>query len=156
MLGLGLTQAPFVAGGVVVAWFLGLGLRGRLSQRLRGARPMLFRAVQIALALLTLAAAFALIHAIANGLLGTPDMRIAGNGSTGNLLRWYVDRSPASLPMPFTFSLSIWWYRGVMLGWSMWLALALVEWGRWGFASWSAGGMFRPDPVPGMETAASD
>ena len=155
LLGLGLTQAPLAAGAIVVAWFLALGLRGQFAERLRGVRPLLFRAIQIALALLTLAAGFALIHAIANGLLGTPDMRIAGNGSTGNLLRWYVDRTTSSLPRTYAFSLSIWWYRGVMLAWSMWLALALVEWARWGFARWSAGGMFRPDPASGTGAAAS-
>lgn len=149
LLGLGLTQAPLAAGALVVAWFLGLGLRGQFAERLRSMRLLIFRPIQLALALLTVAAAFALIHAIANGLLGTPDMRIAGNGSTGSLLRWYVDRSSAALPRPSVFSLSIWWYRGVMLAWSMWLAFALVEWARWGFARWSAGGLFRPDPGSG-------
>ena len=42
-------------------------------------------------------------------------------------------------------SLSLWFYRGVMLAWSMWLALALVEWARWGFGQWSRGGVFTPD-----------
>ena len=72
-------------------------------------------------------------------------MRIAGNDSTSDLLRWYVDRSPAALPKPSMLSLSIWWYRAAMLAWSMWLALALVEWARWGFAQWSEGGMFSPE-----------
>jgi hypothetical protein len=145
LLGLGLTQAPVVSGALVALWFLVLALRGRFAAPLRGGKPFVFRAVQIGLGLLTLAAAAALIHAIGNGLLGTPEMRIAGNGSTSGLLRWYVDRSPAELPEPWILSLSIWWYRAAMLAWSMWLALALVEWSRWGFAQWSAGGMFGPE-----------
>ena len=32
-----------------------------------------------------------------------------------------------------------------MLAWSMWLALALVDWARWAFAQWSEGGMFSPE-----------
>lgn len=146
LLGLGMTQAPIVAGTVVVVWFLALGLRGRFAERLRGVRPMLFRLLQIALGGLTFAAAVALLDAIATGLLGTPNMRVAGNDSSANLLRWYVDRSASALPTPGMFSLSLWWYRGVMLAWSMWLALALVEWARWGFGQWSRGGVFTPDP----------
>jgi len=146
LLGLGMTQAPIVAGSVVVVWFLALGLRGRFAERLRNMRPILFRLLQVALGGLTVAAAFALLDAIATGLLGTPDMRVAGNGSSANLLRWYVDRSAEALPRPGMFSLSLWWYRGVMLAWSMWLALALVEWARWGFGQWSRGGVFTPDP----------
>ena len=49
-------------------------------------------------------------------------------------------------------SLSLWWYRAAMLAWSMWLALALVEWSSWGFRQWSEGGMFsrevRPESNP--------
>jgi hypothetical protein len=82
-------------------------------------------------------------------------MRIAGNGSSSGLLRWYVDRSAAGLPMPWMLSLSIWWYRAAMLAWSMWLALALVEWSRWGFARWSEGGLFSPDSRAGGGASAA-
>jgi hypothetical protein len=155
LLGLGLTQASIVSGAIVVAWFLGLALRGRFADRVAGLPRIAFRAVQIALGLLTVAAAAALIHAIGNGLLGTPSMRIAGNGSSSGLLRWYVDRSAAGLPMPWMLSLSIWWYRAAMLAWSMWLALALVEWSRWGFARWSEGGLFSPDSRAGGGASAA-
>ena len=146
LLGLGLTQAPVVSGAIVVVWFLALALRGRFAERIAGLHPVLFRGIQIALGLLTVAAAAALVHAIGNGLLGTPAMQIAGNGSSSGWLRWYVDRSDALLPTPWLLWLSIGWYRAVMLAWSMWLALALVDWARWGFARWSAGGMFGPEP----------
>lgn len=149
LLGLGLTQAPVASGAIVVVWFLAIALRGRFAERLVGLHPVAFRGIQIGLGLLTVAAAAALIHAIGNGLLGTPAMRIAGNGSSSGLLRWYVDRSAVALPTPWIFSLSIGWYRAAMLGWSMWLALALVEWSRWGFARWSEAGMFSPDPRRG-------
>jgi hypothetical protein len=147
LLGLGMTQAPFAASVPVVACLLLLGWRGRAELRLRGLRPLAFGALQVALLLVTLVAAGALVFAIQQGLLGAPEMRIAGNGSTSYALRWYLDRSGALLPQPWVVSLSIWWYRAAMLAWSMWLALALVGWARWGFAQWSAGGTFRADPV---------
>ncbi len=146
LLGVGLTQAPYAASVPVVACLLLLGLRGREAERVATLRPWLFRLLQLALVALTLTAAAALVYAIQHGLLGAPEMRIAGNGSDSFALRWYVDRSAAQLPVPWVVSLSTWWYRAAMLAWSLWLALALVGWARWAFVQWSAGGMFRPDP----------
>jgi hypothetical protein len=148
LLGVGLTQAPVAASVPVVACLLLLGLRGRAAERVATLRVWQFRLLQLALAGITLVAAGALVYAIQNGLLGTPEMRIAGNGSDSFTLRWYVDRAAAQPPVPWVVSLSIWWYRAAMLAWSLWLALALVGWARWGFAQWSAGGTFRPEPQP--------
>jgi len=78
--------------------------------------------------------------AIQMGLLGTPEMQIAGNGSDASVLRWYQDRSSPLLPRPWVFSVSLWAYRGAMLAWSLWVAQALLGWLRWGFRQWSAGG----------------
>jgi hypothetical protein len=144
----GLTQAPLVASVPVVACVLLLGLRGRAAERVASLRLWRFRLLQVGLVLLMLAAAGALVFAIQNGLLGTPEMRIAGNGSNSFALRWYLDRSAARLPIPWVASLSIWWYRAAMLAWSLWLALALVAFSPWAFAQWSARGMFRPEPPP--------
>jgi hypothetical protein len=100
--------------------------------------------MQLLLAALTLAALAALVYAIQVGLLGAPQMQIAGNGSSAEVLRWYQDRSAAELPRPWVFSLSVWFYRLAMLAWSLWLAQSLLRWLRWGFAQWSAGGIWRP------------
>jgi hypothetical protein len=148
LLGVGLTQAPFAASVPVLACLFALGVRGRAAERVRALRPWTFRLLQLALVLLALAAAGALAYAIQNGLLGSPEMRIEGNGSDSSTLRWYVDRAGQPLPEPWVVSLSIWWYRAAMLAWSMWLALALVSWARWAFAQWSAGGMFRAEARP--------
>ena len=48
--------------------------------------------VQVGLVVLTLVALGSLVAAIPNGLLGTPDMRIAGAGSASHLLTWFHDR----------------------------------------------------------------
>ena len=93
LLGLGLTQAPFEASVPVVACLLLLGWRGRMAERVRALRPLVFGALQVALLFVTLVAAGALVFAIQQGLLGTPEMRIAGNGSSSHALRWYLDRS---------------------------------------------------------------
>jgi hypothetical protein len=140
LLGVGLTQAPLPAAALVVIWLLALGWRGRLAESERTRSPLAFDAFQVLLAGLTLAALVALVFAIQLGLLGTPAMQIAGNGSDYDTLRWYQDRAAAALPQPWLFSLSLWFYRLAMLAWSLWVAQALVGWLRWGFRQWSAGG----------------
>jgi hypothetical protein len=143
-LGLGMTQAPLWAGGCVVLWLLALGWRKRVADRLAGARPLAFDALQLALVGLTLAAFVSLLWAIEVGLLGSPEMRIAGNGSSASSLRWYQDRFADALPTPWLFSVSIWFYRGVMLVWSFWMALSLVRWLRWGWQCFTTGAGWLP------------
>ena len=87
--------------------------------------------------LLTLVALGSLLSAIPNGLLGSPDMRVAGAGSHGGLLEWFHDRVDAALPRPVVISVSIWFYKAAMLAWALWLSFALVRWVRW---AWHAGG----------------
>ena len=111
-----------------------------MSEAERTRSPVGFDLLQIALALLTLTALGALFFAIQTGLLGSPDMKIAGNGSSSGLLRWYQDRAGNALPRPWLLSLSLWFYRGVMLVWALWVAQALVGWLRWGWQQWSQGG----------------
>jgi hypothetical protein len=144
LLGVGLTQAPLAAAALVAGWLLALGWRGRSAERVASTPAASFDLVQASLAILTLAALAALVFAIQVGLLGTPQMQIAGNGSNAEVLRWYQDRAGAILPRPWVFSLSVWFYRFAMLAWSLWLAQSLLRWLRWGFAQWSAGGIWRP------------
>jgi hypothetical protein len=139
-LGLGMTQAPLPAAALVVAWLLALGWRGRLGEADRTRSALAFDALQVVLAVLSVAALVALFHAIRVGLLGSPVMQIAGNDSTSELLRWYQDRAEAVLPRVSVFSLSLWLYRAVMLAWSLWVAQALVGWLRWGWQQWTHGG----------------
>src|SRR5262245_15765663 len=144
LLGLGLTQAPLPAAALLPVWLLALGWRGRLAERERTGSPVAFDLLQIVLAVLTVAALVALVLAIQMGLLGTPVMKIAGNGSEEAVLRWYQDRATPLLPEPWLLSLSLWFYRFAMLAWSLWVAQALVGWLRWGWRQWSAGGHWLP------------
>ena len=132
-----------------MVWLLALGWRGRLGEASRSRSPTAFDLLQIALVLLTLAALGALFFAIQMGLLGSPEMQIAGNGSESGILRWYQDRAAAVLPQPWLLSLSLWFYRAAMLAWSLWVAQALVGWLRWGWRQWTNGGYWlRHAPRP--------
>ncbi|HSO19971.1 MAG TPA: hypothetical protein VLT88_10955, partial [Desulfosarcina sp.] len=140
LLALGLTQVPAVVAMVVVGWLLALGYRCRRAPR----RSWAFDGVQLLLIILTLAALAGLYLAIQRGLLGIPDMQIAGNESTRSQLNWTQDRIAGTMPEPWVVSLPQWIYHLLMLAWSLWLAFNLVAWLRWGWRCFSSQGLWRP------------
>jgi hypothetical protein len=141
LLFVGLTQVPVWVALVVVGWLLALGWRRQNAAR---ASDAAFDALQLLLAGWTVLALLGLFFAIRQGLLGTPDMQIAGNGSDGGLLRWYRDRSGVTLPTAWAFSVPLLFYRLAMLAWALWLAGALLRWLRWGWQCFSQDGLWRP------------
>ncbi len=141
LLGLGLTQVPIWAAAVVAGWLLALGWRKQSGAAVPG---RWFDLLQIALAGGTALALVCLFFSIQKGLLGLPEMQIAGNGSTAQLLRWYQDRVDTLLPQPWVFSVPLLVYRLAMLAWALWLAQALVRWLRWGWSCFSADELWRP------------
>ena len=140
LLGLGLTQASLLAILPVAAWLLALGLRMNNGKKLSDTA---FNFVQIILPALTFLAIIVLFYGIQNGLLGYPDMKIAGNGSYDHLLKWYQDISENILPQPVVFSLPMAVYRVLILAWALWIAFAFIKWLRWGWECYSADGLWR-------------
>ena len=141
VLGLGLTQVPAPVAVLVVGWLLALGFRCR--SRVPD-RPWVFNLTQLALVALTVAALAGLYVAVERGLLGVPDMQIAGNHSTQAQLNWYQDRIEGNLPTPWVLSLPQWTYHLLMLVWSLWLAFSLVAWLRWGWECFTRQQLWKP------------
>ena len=147
LLGLGFSAFAWGAYALVVAWLILLGLRARWTppERARGFNP-----AQLGLALLTVLALLVLVAAVPKGLLGVPDMHVAGNGSDAWQLRWFADQGTGVLPAGGVLSVSLWWYKLAMLAWALWLAFALIGWLQWAFGAWTHGGYWRQrDPKPG-------
>ncbi len=142
LLGIGLSQIPIWMALVVVGWFLALGGRRQFSVDTMTKRA--FNLMQIGLGLWTIVTMAFLVTAIERGLLGTPDMQIVGNGSSTYFLRWYQDQAEPILPHGWVLSVPLWVYRFLMLGWSLWLAVAILKWIRWAWECFSAGGYWRP------------
>jgi len=140
LLGIGFSTFSWIALAVVVAWLFALDWRARGPAP---ASPVTFDLAQIALAVLTLVALFCLAAAIPQGLLGTPDMHVAGHGSTPQSLRWFADRSADALPEARAISVPLWVYKVAMLAWALWLANAVIGWLRYGFGAWSKDGYWR-------------
>ncbi len=140
LLGLGLTQVPAVVALLVVGWLLGMGTRCRKAPE----NALAFNGTQLLLAILTVAALAGLYTAIERGLLGIPDMQIAGNQSTRFQLNWTQDRIDGIMPTPWVISLPQWIYHLLMLAWSLWLAFSLVSWLRWAWGCFSSGHLWKP------------
>ncbi len=136
---IGLSQLHIAAALTVVGWLFALGWRaGHAPERQRW-----FNVGQIGLAGLTLLALLLVAVAVEQGLLGSPDMQIAGNQSTAYQLNWYQDRNRSQLATATVFSLPLMAYRLAMLGWSLWMAAALLNWLRWGWDCYSRDGVWR-------------
>lgn len=141
---LGLTQTDLFTNLIVAGWLLALGWRARPAMAQAGA--LLFNLRQLVLGLWTLLSLSCLFGGIRTGLLGSPDMRVQGNGSSAYYLQWYQDIAAAVLPQPGVWSLPLYCYRAVMLVWALWLAFALVRWLQWGWKCFSAGGYWKRVP----------
>lgn len=141
LLSLGFTQVPLAASIVVVGWLFLLVWRGHDSFRRIG--PVPHNLLQVVIAGATAAALMVFLWIVGAGLLGDPRMFILGNGSTATSLQWFADRTSGDLPRPAYFSISIWWYRLLMLLWALWLAASLVRWLWWGWTQFSRDAIFR-------------
>ena len=150
LLGIGFAAFSWVALLLVVAWLFALDWRARAQLR----QPAWFNLVQLGLGTLTLIALLCLLAAVRQGLLGQPDMAVAGNGSSQHALRWFADRSAGALPIASAWSLPLWVHKLAMLAWALWLASALVGWLRRGFAAWGEGGYWRSVGKPRVDVPA--
>ncbi len=138
LLSIGLTQVHLIAGGILVGWLFLLLWRGTPSFLLL--KPWIRNSVQVLLLILTLVALGILFTAIGSGLIGAPQMYIAGNPSYSEAFQWFTDRAETALPQPTIYSASIWWYRGAMLLWALWIASAILRWLKWGWEQFGNGG----------------
>lgn len=140
LLMIGLSQVPIAGAFAIAGWLFALALRPRIPGDWPAWR---FNLAQVLLALWTVIALSTLFGAVAQGLLGTPDMQVSGNFSNAHDLHWYQDRYDDALPTAWVLSVSIWFYRGLMLLWALWLANSLLNWLRWGWMQYSSGGLWR-------------
>ena len=145
LLAIGLTQVHVVAALLVVTWLFVLSRRS--SKRLSEFQPWVFNLMQVGIVMLTAIALGILVVVVGEGLLGHPDMYIGGNQSTRTHLHWYQPRIDTSLPVARVISISVYFFRLLMLFWALWLASALLRWLQWGWKQFSEGGLWKSEPV---------
>ena len=146
LLVLGFSTFSWAALALIACWLIALEWRQRAQ--LSAWKTWQFNGIQIALALLSLTVLICLLTAIPAGLLGTPDMGIAGNGSHSHQLNWFADQSANQLPSVTLVTLPMWVYRTAMLAWALWLAWSVVGWLRRGLSAWMQGGYWRKISLP--------
>jgi hypothetical protein len=144
LLAIGLTQVHIAAAIVVVAWLFLLAWRGN-----EGSKPLhyfLFNLRQLLIVFATIISLCILIVVVGSGLLGNPEMYIIGNGSYRNQLKWFQPQIDGELPQLTVISISVWYYRLLMLLWALWLASALLRWLVTGWQHFTQGGAWRRRP----------
>lgn len=157
ILSLGVCTQNFFTFIAVAVWLIVLQQRGQLSHISSTCK---FKFLQVGLFLLSIIALSLLITTIPEGLLGSPDMRVAGNSSSDGFLRWYQDHSDAAFPTAWVISLPLWCYKVAILLWSLWLASSLIKWIRWAWQQLSIHGLWHADihiiDAPVVETVTAD
>ena len=151
LLSIGLTQVHFIPALIVVAWLFLIAWRGKPKDEDVGV--LIFNSAQLAIVALTVVSMIVLIVVVSKGLLGSPDMFIMGNGSTQTYLQWFEGRIDRSLPSVSVISVSVWYFRLLMLLWALWLATSLLRWFTWGWQQFSDGGFWKSKPILAVEVA---
>ena len=152
LLGLGLSTYSWPVLGALAAWLLICGARERWRPELP---QRLFNAMQVLIAVLTLLALGAVLATLPVGLLGTPDMHVVGNGSQGNVLNWFADRSEGVLPVGSAWTVPLWIYKALILAWALWFSFALLRWLSWVWRCFSAQGLWRKGGTVAEPAAAA-
>lgn len=144
LLSLGLTQISVFASLLVIAWLF--IVHWPKTAPWKEWNALFYNITQVGLIIFTVIILSIFIRIASEGLLGDPEMYVAGNGSSSTYLQWFSARSPGELPLPGYWSISIWWFRLAMLLWALWLAYSLVGWLRNGWKNSAKRGHFRSLP----------
>lgn len=135
ILGFGLSASGPWGLAVVAVCIFALRMRGNMNTESISWQK--FNFLQVGLFLLMFVTISTLISVIEQGLLGSPDMQIAGNGSNSYQLNWFSDRIASIIPSATFISVPLYIFRLLMLVWSIWLAFAVVKWAQWSWAQYS-------------------
>ena len=139
LLAIGLSSTNLAAIIPVVAWFALIAWRSRWTEEdIRHAKAYWYNSIQCVIGLLTVIVLLLFIDIVPAGLLGRPDMQVIGNGSTYHDLHWFTDKITESIPTINVISLPLWAYQIIMLLWSLWLAFAVIRWGKWAWQQTSS------------------
>lgn len=141
LLGFGLSASGPWGLVVIAGCIFALRARGNIKADKMSRR--LFNFMQVGLIILIFIAVSTLFTVIEQGLLGSPDMQITGNGSSSYQLNWFSDRIASEIPETTFISVPVYIYRLLMLVWSIWLAFTLIKWAQWGWINYSKEGYWK-------------
>ena len=152
LLGLGFSTFNWPVLGVVVLWLLASGARDQWRTRIPWWR---YNTTQVLFAAFTVVALMSIVVSLPGGLLGMPNMQVTGNGSYGNALIWFADRSDSVMPVATAWSVPIWIYKVLILMWALWLSFALLRWLPWVWQCFAKEGFWRSRKGDAIETSVT-
>jgi hypothetical protein len=156
ILALGVAPVSLWALVMLAGWFALLEARRRWALAMPSAARWLRILMQLLLVLWTLFAIGALLDVLRIGLLGYPNLLVAGPGSSSHELSWVSDRFSEHTAGAWCLSAPVWLYRVLMLAWALWLAASLLRWVSWAWTAFSAGGTWPVKPVTNNALAPAD
>lgn len=144
LLGFGLSASGPWGLVIIAGCIFALRARGDIKPDSMSLR--LFNFMQVGLIILVFITVSTLFGVIEQGLLGSPEMQITGNGSNSYQLNWFSDRIAPVIPEATFISVPVYVYRLLMLAWSIWLAFAIVKWAQWGWSNYTKHGYWKSLP----------
>jgi hypothetical protein len=86
-----------------------------------------FNLIQTGIIFLLIMSAMIIYDAVSSGLLGIPDMQIAGNGSYSGNLNWFLDRTEKNPASIFIILAPINLWKLILFLWSIWISAFLIN-----------------------------
>jgi hypothetical protein len=150
LLGLGFSTFSWSVLALVIIWLMLCGVREKSQLNLNWWK---FNLVQVLIAGMTIVALLSVVASLPAGLLGTPDMHVAGHNSYSNVLNWFADGSDSVLPIASVITVPMWVYKVLILVWALWLSFALLRWLPWVWNCISRDGFWRSRKSAGGDAA---
>lgn len=128
ILGLGLSLNNWGVLVLIALWFAAV-----TASRYRPEKTdyVIFNLSQLFLYAFSAMAIISLLAVVPISLLSHPSMGIEGYQSYGNTLTWFADRADGQLPGVTILSISVWFYKAIMLVWVLWLSTSILSWVKW-------------------------
>jgi hypothetical protein len=125
LLGYAFGTVSWFAFGIVTGWLFFIGWKDKYKVSDEGRKAV---SLQWFTLLITLVVLLVFIGSVANGLLSYPRMGVIGQGSSTNSLNWFMDSASNQVPSISIISVPMWWYKAIMLLWSIWVSFSLMGW----------------------------
>jgi len=149
ILGLGLSLNNWGILVLIALWFASITAS---QYRPKETKQTLFNLSQLFLYAFSAVAIISLLAVVPISLLSSPSMGIEGYQSYGNTLTWFADKADGKLPSVTILSISVWFYKAIMLVWVIWLSTSILSWIKWAWKIIGIHGYWQSSPVEKSKT----
>ena len=144
ILGLGLSLNNWGILVLIALWFASITAS---QYRPKETKQTLFNLSQLFLYAFSAVAIISLLAVVPISLLSSPSMGIEGYQSYGNTLTWFADKAEGKLPSVTILSISMWFYKTIMLVWVIWLSTSILSWIKWAWKIIGEHGYWKSSPA---------